>query len=75
MIQIDDNDLPITVANKLITGIKPYTPSPLAKLVAVSITGDSKAGDTTDMFDDDDLKEIAVYLLAYCKAREVRNCE
>ena len=31
MIEILDNDLPITVAEKIITGTKPYNPSPAVK--------------------------------------------
>lgn len=47
MIQIEDNDLPITVAAKLITAQrKPVLPF--------------KVG--ADMFDDDDLRKIADYL-------------
>ena len=34
MITIEDNDLPIVVAQKIITGTKPYNPTPLMKQVA-----------------------------------------
>lgn len=56
MITINDNDLPITVAEKLIKGTKP-TNNPLNK----AFGGDG----TEDMFSQDDLVEIARYLLTY----------
>lgn len=65
MIQINDNDLPIVVAEKIITGVKPYNPTPLVKKMAEVITGDEQAGDTVDMFDLEEIKEIADYLMAY----------
>ena len=68
MIQIEDNDLPIEAACKIIKGTRPYNPGPLMKAFAVALTGNSEAGDTVDMFDIDEIKEIADYLLAYCDA-------
>ena len=65
MIQINDNDLPITVAEKIITGTKPYNPSELAKAFARALTGDDNAGNTQDMFDLEEIKEIADYLMVY----------
>lgn len=53
MIQINDNDLPITVAEKIINGTKPYNPS-----------------DTQDMFDIEEIKEIADYLIVYYQAHQ-----
>lgn len=50
MITINDNDLPITVAQKLIIGVKEETNS---------------FGTHPDMFSQEELKEIARYLLTY----------
>ena len=65
MIEIKDTDLPITVAEKIITGTKPYGGSLLTKAVAKAITGDDTAGDTVDMFSLEEFKEIADYLMVY----------
>ena len=65
MIEIKDTDLPITVAEKIITGTKPYNATPLTKAVVKALTGDEKAGDTVDMFDLIGIKEIADYLMVY----------
>ena len=59
MITINDNDLPITVAEKIITGTKPNNLTPLMKAFYDSAT------DTVDMFDIEEIKEIADYLIAY----------
>lgn len=66
MIQIDDYDLPITAAQKIITGTRPSTASELAKTVAKCFTGIDGAGDTEDMFTLDEISEIADYLHVYC---------
>jgi hypothetical protein len=66
MIQIEDNDLPITVAQKIITGTKPYKPSPLMKTLSTAITGDEEAGNTQDMYSLEEIEEIAEYLITYC---------
>lgn len=65
MIEIKDTDLPITVAEKIITGTKRYNATPLTKAVVVALTGDETAGDTVDMFDLMEIKEIADYLMTY----------
>ena len=65
MIQINDNDLPITAAEKIITGTKPYKPTPLEKCFCVAATGDKDAGETVDMFKLEEIKEIADYLMLY----------
>lgn len=54
MITISDNDLPITVAQKLITGTKEET----------GILG-TILGTRPDMYTKKELKEIARYLLTY----------
>lgn len=65
MIQIENNDLPITVAEKIINGTKPYNPTPLMKSLAKAITGNENAGNTQDMFGLEEIKEIADYLIVY----------
>lgn len=68
MIQIDDNDLPITVADKIITGTKPFNPTPLMKSLVNTIVGDECACNTQDMFNLEEIKEIADYLIVYYQA-------
>lgn len=70
MIQINDNDLPITVAEKIIKGVKPNNPTPLLKYLAEAITGDEHASENIDMFDLDEIKEIADYLIVYYEAHK-----
>jgi hypothetical protein len=65
MIQIEDTDMPIDVANKIIKGIKPNNPTPLMKALSKGITGDEHAGETIDMFNLEEIKEIADYLMVY----------
>lgn len=65
MITIEDNDLPIVVAQKIITGTKPYNPTPLMKQVAEVVAGKGVDCNSVDMFDLDEIKEIADYLMAY----------
>ena len=65
MIEINDTDLPITVAEKIITGTKPYVATPLTKAVVKALTGSETASNTVDMFDLEEIKEIADYLMAY----------
>ena len=42
MIQINDNDLPITAAEKIISGVKPYNPTDCMKALAKALIGDEK---------------------------------
>lgn len=65
MITIEDNDLPIIVASKIVSGVKKYNPTQIMKAVTKAITGDEAAADTIDMFDLEEIKEIADYLLTY----------
>lgn len=65
MIEINDTDLPITVAAKIIAGTKPYAATPLTKAVVKAITGSETASDTVDMFDLEEIREIANYLMVY----------
>ena len=70
MIQIDDNDLPITVAEKIVKGVKPNNPTPLMKSLAKAITGDEHASEYVDMFDLEEIKEIADYLMVYYQTHQ-----
>ena len=70
MIEINDTDLPITAAEKIITGTKPYVATPLTKAVVKAITGSETASDTVDMFGLEEIKEIADYLMVYYESRK-----
>ncbi len=70
MIQINDNDLPIMVAEKIINGVKPNHPTPFMKSLAQAITGDEHASESIDMFDLEEIKEIADYLMVYYEAHK-----
>ncbi len=71
MIQINDNDLPITAAEKIIKGVKPNDKlTPLTRALARAVTGDEHAGETVDMFDLEEIKEIADYLIVYYEAHK-----
>ena len=70
MIEINDTDLPITAAEKIITGTKPYIASPLTKAVVKAITGSETASDTMDMFGLEEIKEIADYLMVYYESHK-----
>lgn len=70
MIQINDNDLPITAAEKIINGTKPYNPTDFIKSLTKVVVGDEHASDTQDMFDIEEIKEIADYLMVYYKTHQ-----
>ena len=57
MIEIKDTDLPITVAEKIITGTKSCNPIPPIKAVV-------------NMFSVDEIKEIADYLMVYYESHK-----
>lgn len=68
MIQIDDFDLPIQVAEKIISGTKEITLSPLMKSIRKAVVGESVGDDNksvADMFELEEIKEIADYLIVY----------
>lgn len=69
MIQINDNDMPITVAEKIICGTKPND-NLIDRALTKAITGDEEAGKSVDMFDIDEIREIANYLLVYCDSHK-----
>ena len=70
MIQINDNDLPVTVADKIIKGVKPNNPTPFMQSLSKAITGDEHASENVDMFDLEEIKEIADYLIVYYEAHK-----
>lgn len=65
MITINDDDLPITVAKKIISGTKVVELSPSMKEVRKALTGNEDDDGEYDMFELEEIKEIAEYLLVY----------
>lgn len=71
MIQIEDYDMPITVAEKIISGTKEVTLTPMMKTLRTAVTGEEPSDKTTeDMFDLEEVKEIADYLLVYYESHQ-----
>jgi hypothetical protein len=70
MIQINDNELPITAAEKIIRGTKPNEVTETMKALAKAITGNENACDTMDMFSLEEIKEIADYLMVYYESHK-----
>lgn len=78
MITIENNDLPITVAEKIIKGTKPRNEDDALSVFLRIIFGDPKvtreegedALETVDMFTLEEIEEIARYLLLYCEAHK-----
>ena len=69
MIQINDNDLPITVAQKLIAGTREPN-NKIEEVLNKTFGGEGKP----DMFTEDELREIADYIYVYLKHNgEVQN--
>lgn len=75
MIQIDDNDTPIEVAQKIINGTAEVEASMVDK--AMMRTFGCQEVDTVhrDMFSIAEIKEIAGYLLVYCNAHKSQEEE
>lgn len=77
MFTVDDLDLPITVAEKIITGTRPCTLSSVQKSLRAlsdSINGTDTANQTVeDMFTVNDIKEIADYLMVYYEANKAED--
>ena len=69
MIQINDNDSPITAAQKIIYGTKAETWTPASKLGYILATGEAPKEDhcEADMFSVEEIREIAEYLQTYWK--------
>lgn len=71
MIQIEDYDMPITVAEKLVSGTKEVALTPIAETIRRAIVGEELGDKTTgDMFDLEENKEIADYLMVYYQAHQ-----
>jgi hypothetical protein len=73
MIQINDSDTPITVAQKLIHSTKTVGTTPLMTLGAalgLRPVPEPGAQIEVDMFSDAEIREIAEYLLTYSKYHE-----
>ena len=70
MIEINDTDMPITVAEKIITGTKPYVATPTVKALAKAITGSETTSDIVDMFNLEEIKEIADHLMVYYESHK-----
>lgn len=72
MIQINDYDLPITAADKIICGTKPVDRTPLQQaLVNALVSADLEAEkDTQDMYTIEEIEEIAKYLTVYCETHK-----
>ena len=71
MIQINDEDFPITAADKIIHGTKMAKASLLDKVVYNAMEGKECNGYVEkDMFDDDELREIAYHILVYLRESE-----
>ncbi len=71
MIQINDSDLPIQAAEKIIGGTEDVPASMLDKAAYRAFTG-KEIGETVskDMFDLEEIKEIAGYLMTYYEAHK-----
>ena len=69
MITINDNDMPITVAEKLIRGTKHYETTPMTHMVLKAL-GSEDMLDEIDMFSLEELKEMAAYLIVYYEAHK-----
>lgn len=77
MIQINDNDTPIQVAEKIISGTKEVKANCVDKAILRAF-GDTRTEIDTiqyDMFDLQEIKEIAGYLSVYCEAHEKAESE
>lgn len=72
MIQIEDYYLPIQVAEKIINGTKEVTASVLDKAICRALGNTNETIETVhrDMFDLEEIKEIADYLMVYYQAHQ-----
>lgn len=72
MITISDKDLPITVAEKIITGTKEVGNGLEASVMAIRRAfGAEHCGE--DMFTDEEIEEIAAYLLTYVDSQKKKK--
>ena len=70
MIQIEDTDLPIDVAKKIVTGTKIIELSDMMKSLRKSLIGNESDNGEYDMFELEEIKEIADYLLVYYNSHQ-----
>ena len=70
MIQIEDTDMPITVASKLISGTRPSAFGKAMKGIVDGVLGEEICSGDVDMFTVDELKEIADYLTIYWRSHQ-----
>lgn len=75
MIQIDDNDTPIEVAQKIINGTAEVEASMVDKAMMRTFGGKEIDTIHRDMFTLAEIKEIAGYLLVYCNAHRSQEEE
>lgn len=75
MITIENNDLPIEAAGKIIAGTKPRNENDATSFFLRAIFGDPNATreealKNVDMFTLEEIEEIARYLLLYCETHK-----
>lgn len=70
MIQIEDNDLPIDAAKKIITGTKIVEFSDTMKALRKAFIGSQVDNGEYDMFELEEIKEIADYLIVYYNSHQ-----
>jgi len=70
MIQIEDNDMPIDVAKKIVTGTKIVELSDMMKTVRKAFYGNQVDNGEYDMFELEEIKEIADYLIVYYNSHQ-----
>jgi len=70
MIQIEDNDMPIDVAKKIVTGTKIVELSDVMKTVRKALIGNQVDNGEYDMFELEEIKEIADYLIVYYNSHQ-----
>lgn len=65
MIKIEDGDMPIVAAQKIITATRKNEPTEVVRNLSAVFYGDAGAYDYVDMYSVEELREIAEYLLVY----------
>ena len=75
MIQNNDYDQPIQVAQKLVTGTKIVTLNTIQKTIRSVMVNDNSAEAEFDMFSLEEIKEIIDHLTIYYKAHKDGDSE
>lgn len=75
MIQINDSDQPIEVAQKIITGTKVVKLTTVQKALRIAIANDNSEECELDMFSLEEIKEIIDYLTIYYEAHKDGEAE